>query len=321
MAQVQIVGSPLPNLPWQERKGTGLIWRYDGNPIIGRSATPTSNSIFNSAVVSFGSGFAGVFRVDNRCREMRLHSGFSSNGLDWSISPEPICWNGDLELPDYGYDPRVVLLDGRYYITFCAGYHGPTIGLGVTDDFQNFELLENATLPYNRNGVLFPRRINNKYVLLSRPSDKGHTPFGDIFLSQSHDMKFWGEHRFVMSPQQPWESTKIGAGPVPIETNEGWLLFYHGVLTSCSGFVYHFGAALLDLEEPWKVIGRTKSYLMAPDAIYERTGDVPNVVFPCAALACSEKGRIAIYYGAGDTVTGLAFCNVSEVVEAVLRGD
>jgi len=164
-------------------------------------------------------------------------------------------------------------------------------------------------------GVLFPRKINNKYVMLSRPSDNGHTPFGDIFLSQSPDMIHWGEHRFVMGVTDGWQSTKIGAGPIPIETSVGWLLFYHGVLTSCNGFVYSFGAALLDLEEPWKVIYRGMPYLLSPQELYENVGDVPNVAFPCAALFDETTGRIAIYYGGADTVTALAFCKLDEVLD------
>jgi beta-1,4-mannooligosaccharide/beta-1,4-mannosyl-N-acetylglucosamine phosphorylase len=111
-----------------------------------------------------------------------------------------------------------------------------------------------------------------------------------------------------------WESTKVGAGPVPIETDEGWLLFYHGVLTSCNGFVYSFGAALLDLDEPWKVIRRGDSYLLSPHTDYECVGDVPNVTFPCATLYDPPTGRIAIYYGCADTVTSLAFCKLEEVL-------
>lgn len=291
-----------------------LVWRHDGNPIIRRDLLPTSNSIFNSAAVRYGEGFAGVFRCDDRRREMRLHAGFSGDGLDWRIEPEPIEWvlEPGLEKPEYGYDPRVVWIDDRYWVTWCNGFHGPTIGLGYTQDFRTFTMVENALLPYNRNGVLFPRKIGGRYMMLSRPSDRGHTPFGDIFLSQSEDLIHWGRHRFVMKPEQPWESTKIGAGPIPIETPEGWLLIYHGVLTSCSGYVYHWGACLLDLDEPWKVIARGKTYLMSPQRLYEQLGDVPNVVFPCAAL--EEDGRLAIYYGGADTVTCLAYAYRDELV-------
>jgi len=315
--------SALPNIPWEGRPEAeyNVVWRYSKNPIIPRDLIPSSNSIFNSAVVRFEGRFAGVFRCDNRQREMNIHRGFSENGIDWQIDNEPIDWgypDPELSRFEYRYDPRVVWLEDRYYVTWCNGYHGPTIGIGYTFDFETFTFLENGLLPFNRNGVLFPRKIRGKYVMLSRPSDNGHTPFGDIFLSQSTDMVHWGEHRYVMGVAGGWQSTKIGAGPVPIETPEGWLLFYHGVLTSCNGFVYSFGAALLDLEEPWKVIRRGEPYLLSPQRLYENVGDVPNVAFPCAALYDEPTGRIAIYYGGADTVTALAFCKMDEVL-AFLR--
>ena len=134
-------------------------------------------------------------------------------------------------------------------------------------------------------------------------------------------MEFWGRHRYMMGPikgnESARQSTKVGPGPSPIETDEGWLLIYHGVITTCNGFVYRMGVALLDLDEPWKVKYRSKDYLMAPWELYECVGDVPNVVFPCAALTDSATGRIAIYYGCADTVTGIAFTTVDELIRFV----
>jgi len=157
--------------------------------------------------------------------------------------------------------------------------------------------------------------------MLSRPSDNGHTPFGDIFYSESPDLTFWGKHRYVFGTDQGWQSTKVGAGPIPIETGEGWLLFYHGVLTSCNGYVYSFGAALLDPDKPWKVIARTAPYLLSPQALYECVGDVPNVAFPCAALSDAPTGRIAIYYGCADTTIGLCYCKADDVVQFIKDND
>jgi len=251
---------------------------------------------------------------------MQLHSGRSKDGIDWEIEDDRIEWISDEpEIGQwvYGYDPRVCWIEDRYYITWCNGYHGPTIGVGYTHDFETFYQLENAFLPYNRNGVLFPRKINGKFAMLSRPSDRGHTPWGDMFYSESPDVCHWGHHRFVMGTKPGWQSTKIGAGPTPIETTEGWLLIYHGVLTSCNGFVYSAGAALLDIDQPWKVMYRTAPYILSPQKLYECVGDVPNVVFPCAALFDAPTGRIAIYYGAADTVTGLAYTQVDELIEFV----
>jgi len=114
-----------------------------------------------------------------------------------------------------------------------------------------------------------------------------------------------------------WQSTKIGTGPISIETQEGWLLFYHGVLTSCNGFVYSFGATLLDLEQPWRVIYLGGPYLLSPQTDYECVSDVPNVAFPCATLYDQPTGRIAIYYGGADTVTALGFAKIDEVLDFV----
>ena len=311
-------------MPWEERPAdsTDVLWRYSQNPIIGRYDTPTSNSIFNSAVVPFKDGFAGVFRCDNKAVQMNIHAGFSNDGMKWNINPEPIIMqagNTPMIESDYKYDPRVTFIEDRYWVTWCNGYHGPTIGIAFTFDFIEFFQCENAFLPFNRNGVLFPEKINGKYCMLSRPSDNGHTPFGDIYLSYSPDMKYWGEHRCVMkvSPfeDSAWQCTKIGAGSVPIRTQEGWLMFYHGVILTCNGFRYSMGAALLDLEQPDKILFRTKPYLLAPAAPYELAGDVNNVIFPCAAISNDEK--VVVYYGAADTVVGVAFGYLQEIISFI----
>jgi beta-1,4-mannooligosaccharide/beta-1,4-mannosyl-N-acetylglucosamine phosphorylase len=318
---------PTTPFPWEGRPAgsSGVLWRSSRNPIIGGDLVPRANSIFNSAVVPFARGYAGVFRVDDTSRVMNVHAGRSPDGIDWEIEPDPIAFTPAdrrvTEINDdfvHAYDPRVTWLEDRYYVTWCTGYHGPSIGLAYTVDFATFHRLDNAFLPFNRNGVLFPRRINGVYAMLSRPSDNGHTPFGDIFYSESPDLVHWGRHRHVMGPREwRWDSTKIGPGPTPIETSDGWLLLYHGVLTSCNGFVYAFGAALLDRSQPWKVIGRGRDYLLSPQLPYERVGDVPNVVFPCAALTDRSTDRVTIYYGAADTVVCLAHGYLSDILRSI----
>jgi beta-1,4-mannooligosaccharide/beta-1,4-mannosyl-N-acetylglucosamine phosphorylase len=317
----------LPAIPWEERPAGagGVLWRSSRNPIIRRDHLPRANSIFNSAVVPFRDGYAGVFRVDDKTRTMNVHAGLSADGVNWEIDPEPIVFlAGDERVPEiqeqfvHAYDPRVTWLEDRFYVSWCNGYHGPTIGLAYTHDFETFHQLDNAFLPFNRNGVLFPRRIGGAYAMLSRPSDNGHTPFGDVFYSESPDLTHWGRHRHVLAPEPwTWASTKVGAGPTPIETEDGWLLLYHGVLTSCNGFVYSMGAALLDLDEPWRVIARGRDYLLSPQVEYEQVGDVPNVVFPCAALVDRPSDRVTIYYGGADTVVCLAHGYLSELLASV----
>ncbi len=299
--------------------------RYEGNPIVTPKDCPVANSIFNSAVVRFNDGYAGVFRIDPHSLYSQLHVGFSKDGIKWEINPEKIRFEiPDPDMPDVNfidnscYDPRVIPLEGKYYITWChypGTKAGPAMGLARTDDFKRFELIEPIILPYNRNAVLFPRKINGKYAILHRPSDTGHTPYGDIYYAESEDLICWGRHRYVFGPTSGWQGTKVGAGPVPIETEEGWLVIYHGVRTTCTGFVYSAGAALLDLEKPWKVLYRTRDYILAPTEYYECVGDVPNVVFPCAAIV--EDGKITLYYGCADTVLSIAYAELDELIEFV----
>ena len=165
MSNLKIMGPALPDMPWEERPAGSkeVMWRYSANPIIGRDALSTSNSVFNSAVVPFKKGkynYAGVFRCDDTNRRMRIHAGFSVDGIDWDIREEDFnLVGGDAEISEwvYGYDPRVAQIGDKYYVTWCNGYHGPTIGVAWTEDFETFHQLENAFIPFNRNGVLFPR--------------------------------------------------------------------------------------------------------------------------------------------------------------------
>ena len=166
----KIIGRPLPDMPWEEcPEGYEFpVWRYSGNPIIGRNGNKVSNSVFNSAVVPFEDGYAGVFRCDSRSISMDIFAGRSKDGIHWEIEDTPVQFegaDGEILKREYRYDPRVCFIEDRYYITWCNGYHGPTIGVAYTFDFKKFVQLENAFLPFNRNGVLFPRKIDRKSVV------------------------------------------------------------------------------------------------------------------------------------------------------------
>ena len=293
--------------------------RYAGNPIVTAKAVPRANSIHNSAIVKFGDGYAGIFRVDEISMEYSLHVGRSRDGIHWQINPHPIQMKSDdpdIIVQKHSYDPRITKLGDTYYITWCnAGAQGPCIGLAATKDFKSFRQMENPLPTANRNCVIFPRKIHGKYAIFHRPSDRGHTPFGDIFYATSPDLIHWGCHRFVFGPMGGWQSTKVGPGPAPIETKDGWLLLYHGVWTSCNGYLYYVGGALLDLEKPWKVRYRTKDYLLAPTETYERVGDVSNVVFASSAVV--ERGILRLYYGCADTCISMAEAKVDDIVKFV----
>ena len=319
-----IIGKALPDIPWEEKPGdcSDVMWRFGGNPIIDWNPIPKAARVYNSAIVPYQNAFAGVFRADQRNGRATLFAGISKDGVNIDLNPDPIEWvdeDGKPHPTSYAYDPRVVQIEDTFYINWCDDMQGPSIGMGKTNDFKTFIRLPNPLMPFNRNGVLFPRKVKGKYLLLSRPSDSGHTPFGSIYLSESPDLVHWGKHRFIMANGGTgwWQGTKIGAGPNPIETTEGWLLFYHGVSGTCNGFVYSMGAALLDIDDPSQVLYRTRDYLLTPEKLYETSGFVPNVVFPCANLFDAKTGRIAIYYGAADTYTAIAFTQVDELIEHI----
>lgn len=294
--------------------------RHHGNPVVTAAAVPRANSIHNPAIVKLDGGdYAGVFRVDEVSLAATLHVGFSADGLAWELDPEPLQMESgdpDVTVTDFSYDPRLTRIDDTYYLTWCnQSAHGPAIGLATTTDFEHWTQRENPLPPSNRNCVVFPRKLGGKFAVYHRPSDLGHTAFGDIFYAESPDLEHWGRHRFVFGPERGWQALKVGPGPHPIETEEGWLLIYHGVWRSCNGYLYYVGGALLDLERPWQVLHRTRDYLLGPTAEYERVGDVPNVCFPTAAVV--EGDGLRLYYGAADTCVAMAEASLSDVVAFV----
>lgn len=321
MSEIKMIAPAVNNVPWQE-KPEGIvgapIWRYSENPIINRNPIENVARIFNSAVVPYEGKFIGVFRAEQTNGIPYIYLGRSDDGIHWNFDKDKIIFkdeDGNDFMPYYAYDPRLVKVEDVYYVIWCQDFYGASIGMAKTTDFKTFTRVENPFLPFNRNAVLFPRKIHGNFMLLSRPSDSGHTPFGDIFISESPDLVYWGKHRHVMGRSSEWwESLKIGGGAAPIETSEGWLLFYHGVSGTCNGYVYSIGGAILDLEEPSKVLYRCENFLLTPEEWYEERGFVPNVTFPCATIHDPESGKIAIYYGCADSYVGLAFCKFDEIV-------
>lgn len=327
MSNVKLITENLPNIPWQNKpEGTDSpLWRYTENPIIGRNPVKGVARIFNSAVVPYEGSFIGVFRGEQKNGIPYIYLGKSKDGIHWNFEENKINFvdeNGNSFMPPYAYDPRLVKIEDTYYIIWCQDAYGHTIGMAKTTDFEKFVRIENPFLPFNRNAVLFPRKVNNKFLMLSRPSDSGHTPFGDIFVSESKDMEYWGHHRHVMSKSRNWwENLKIGGGTAPVETTEGWLLFYHGVTNTCNGFVYSIGGVILDINEPSRVKYRCSDFLLTPEMPYEECGFVPNVCFPCAALCDAETGRIAVYYGCADSYVGIAFTTADTVISYIKEHD
>ncbi len=300
------------------------VFRRDPrNPII----TPESvggnvNSIHNSAIIKFRGKYLGLFRIDDQGLREGLYKGTSDDGYRWNIDPHWIQVKPRYaDVPDparLAFDPRITLLDGMYFVAYCYWYCDhkfSTASLIKTEDFETFEHLPFPLPPQNRNAVLFPRKIGGKYTLLHRPSGGGD---GDIFVSQSPDMVYWGDHRPVMMRGGGFGWLKIGPGPAPIEIDEGWLMIFHAVRQTGTGVVYCVGGAILDRDDPSRVLHRGVRYLLAPTEDYERVGDVCNVTFPTSLLHDEKTGALDLYYGCADTRIGHATANVRDVVKFII---
>lgn len=304
-----------------------LLHRHAANPILTAEQWPyTVNAVLNAAAARVDGSTVLLVRVEDRRGISHLTVARSKNGLDeWAVESEPLLApDEDVASEQWGFeDPRVVWVEelGRFVITCTAyGPAGPAVYLATTEDFTTVERHGVIRHPEDKNAALLPHRVDGKWVLLHRPKTEFGGARGEILLSRSADLDSWSTPEQVMQPRTGawWDSLRIGIGPPPLRTEHGWLLLYHGVKSTVGGDIYRVGLALLDLDEPTRVLRRLPSWVLAPQADYERTGDVPNVVFPCGLIHDTATGEVRLYYGAADTSICLATAQLDELLEAVL---
>lgn len=245
-----------------------------------------------------------------------LRLAWSTDGANFAVDREPtLLGRGRHET--YGIeDCRVEFIDGRYWLTFTAvSQCGVAVGLASTADWKTFERHGIIFPPHNKDCALFPEKINGMYCALHRPS--GYDMGGHyIWLSRSPDLVHWGEHQCVaMSRPGTWDSQRIGAGAAPIRTPEGWLAIYHGADANTR---YSLGGLLLDGDDPTRVLARSKTPWLTPEAAYEVKGFFGNVVFTNGHVL--DGDRILVYYGAGDSVIARADTTISECLAALKEG-
>jgi len=304
-----------------------LFERHAGNPILTAADWPYPvNAVFNPAATAANGGTVLLARVEDRRGISHLTVARSANGLDgWSIDPEPLLAPDD-ETPSeqWGFeDPRIVWVDelDRWVITCTAyGPAGPAVYLATTENFDTVERYGIVRHPEDKNAALLPHRIGGRWVLLHRPKTQYGGAHGEILLSRSDDLVSWSAPEQVLQPRAGawWDSLRIGIGPPPLRTEHGWLLIYHGVKGTVAGDIYRIGVALLDLDEPTRVLRRLDNWILGPLAPYERTGDVPNIVFPCGLVHDPGSDEVRLYYGAADSSICVATARHHELLEAVL---
>ena len=305
------------------KRGRDLMHRWEQNPIITLEDVPyRCNSIFNGTPAKIDGEYLLLLRIEGQQGYSFFSLGRSNDGLHFQMDEQPCmlpAQDGHFKLWEENgiEDPRLTIIDGQYYIMYTAVCrHGHRIALAQTNDFKTFKRIALVSDPGNKDGVLFPEKINGMYARLDRPYGNN---IGSIWISYSPDLVNWGKSELVISPRSRyWDSFRIGASVPPIRTERGWLEIYHGVKMTSAGPIYRTGTVMLDLDNPAKVVGRCLAPILSPREEYERIGDLGNVVFAGGAIV-EPDGEVKIYYGAADTSICVAIAHIDELIETCFQ--
>jgi predicted GH43/DUF377 family glycosyl hydrolase len=298
-----------------------IVERYRGNPIVTKDDIPAAaKGVFNSGCVKTTEGkYVMLCRVETPSMKQLIWPADSDDGINFIPRQEPIKMPETEEFKEYTtgmyYDPRVTNIDGTYYTVFaCHSGHSCRLGLMESPDMKTFKFKGFISETDNRNGVLFPEKINGYYCRLDRPNTGDGQ--GYIWVSYSPDLIHWGQSKAVAHAQDEWGWKKNGPGAVPVKTDKGWLVIYHAVNVQCAAqYVYHLGIMLLDLDDPSKIVSRAKAPILSPAMDYELNGLTYAVVFTCGAVV-EDDGEVKLYYGGADTVQCLAITTVDKLLDA-----
>ena len=306
----------------EKKVSRDIFHRWKKNPIISLDDIPfRCNTVFNGTPARCGDEYLILLRIEGQQGYSFFALAVSHDGFHFKVEDRPVLLPAkEGEFGKYEAlgieDPRATYIDGTYYIMYTAySSHGPRIALARTNDFRSFERIALISEPGNKDGVLFPEKINDYYVRLDRPIGND---IGSIWISYSKDLRNWGHSKVLITPREGyWDSYRIGASIPPIRTDRGWLEIYHGVKMTSAGPIYRAGILLLDLANPSQVISRSDIPSLSPREEYERIGDVGNVVFPCGAIV--ENGLVRMYYGAADTTLCAATATLEDIIDNVMN--
>jgi predicted GH43/DUF377 family glycosyl hydrolase len=301
-----------------------LFIRHPKNPILTACDWPYFvNTVFNCGAARLPSGETLLLcRVEDCSGRSHLCATRSRDGITgWTVDPQPTFYPDVENHPEERWgveDPRVVWVPElqEYVIAYtCYSPTGPGVALALTKDFQTFRRLGTAMPPEDKDAALMPRRIGGRWALIHRPVPA--TGQAHVWISFSPDLKHWGDHTVILRARRGpwWDSNKIGLATPPVETEEGWLLLYHGVRQTAAGCLYRLGLALMDLENPTRCILRGERWVLGPETDYERTGDVGDVVFPCGYTIGDDGDALHLYYGAADTSIALATGSIRSLLQ------
>ncbi|MBN1903355.1 glycosidase [Candidatus Sumerlaeota bacterium] len=300
-----------------------IFIRHERNPLLTAVDWPYPvNSVFNPGATLLPDGTTLLLcRVEDRRGHSHLCAARSANGIDgWKIDAQPTLMPDPERFPEelWGIeDPRITFVSelNKYAVVYTAFTRdGPGVSLALTEDFHRFERYGLIMQPEDKDAVLLPHRIDGNWALIHRPVS---SPGAHMWISYSHDLRQWGSHKLMLEARRGawWDANKIGLSPPPIETEQGWLVIYHGVRQNAAGAIYRLGLALFDLHAPERCLKRGDEWIFGPEKLYERHGDVDNVVFPCGCILAPDCDTLRLYYGAADTSIALATGSIRSILE------
>lgn len=305
----------------KSRSSVSLFHRHPGNPVITAGDLPyTAAAVFNAGAARVDGEVLLLMRVEDRRGLSHLTVARSKDGAGgWKIDSQPTMPPRPDTHPEeiWGIeDPRITYIEEtRLWAVAYTAYSegGPMVSLATTKDFKRFQRLGPVMPPENKDAALFPARFDGRWAMIHRPVAAGGASGAHMWISFSPDIRHWGDHRILLPARRGgwWDANKIGLSSPPILTDEGWLILYHGVRMTAGGAIYRLGLALLDTEDPCRVLARSDEWVFGPEENYELFGDVDKVVFPCGWLV--EGDVVSLYYGGADKCLALATASLSDL--------
>jgi len=299
-----------------------ILQRFEGNPVLRAADFPGNvNAVFNPGATEVDGQTLLLLRVEHRSGLSSLVVATSENGLTgWEIDKtRGLQPRTDLEHEQWGIeDPRITRIGDEYYVVYVGfSAFGPLVSLAKTKDFYHWEHAGVLQPPEDKDAALFPTTFEGRWALIHRPVPAMAGLGNHMWLSFSLDLHYWGDARVLLAARRGghWDANKIGLGPPPLLTKDGWLLCYHGVRDTASGSIYRLGLALLDRDDPSKVLARSNDWVFGPRESYEQSGDVPGVVFPCGWILRDDGDTLHLYYGAADSVVCVATTSLARVLD------
>jgi predicted GH43/DUF377 family glycosyl hydrolase len=305
---------------FQRRTGRDIVHRWEGNPFItiGDLSFQVSD-IHNANAIEYREELLLLVTIESLAGLRCIHLARPRRDGTFEVAREPLLSpSSDPRFAEHEaggvMDVRATLIDEVYHLMYIAkGKHGYRLAIAETEDFKTARRVGMVSEPDTKAGALFPQKIDNRFARLERPSSGK-----SIWIAYSEDLTHWGDMALVMMPRDGfWDTSRIGIGPGPIETERGWLILYYGAKDTSAGPIYRIGAAVLDRDDPTKVVGRTGVPILSPRETYERLGDIQNVVF-CTGAHLDDKGKLHLFYGASNSCICIGTTELDEIFDELI---